>query len=56
MTIEKVNGQGSMKWGIRFGFIQNVSALYESYDTEFERDTAYENIFEAFGVKIGEEI
>ena len=56
ITIEKVNGQGSMKWGIRFGFIQNVSALYESYDTEFERDTAYENIFEAFGVKIGEEI
>ena len=56
IAIEKVNGHGSMKWGIRFGFIQSTTAIYVSYDTEFERDTVYDNIFEVFGTEIGEEI
>ena len=47
--IEKVDGQGSMKYGIRFGYIDNKSAIYESYNTEEERDAVYDELFYVFG-------
>lgn len=51
-VIEKVTGQGSMKYGIRFALYMQQSAIYESYDTEIERDDAYEELFSAFGYKL----
>lgn len=50
--IEKTDGQGSMKYGIRFGYIYNKSAIYESYDTEVERDEIYDELFYLFGHKL----
>lgn len=51
-VIEKVDGQGSMKYSIRFALMPQTSAIYESYDTEKERDAAYEELFNIFGYKL----
>ena len=47
--IEKVDGQGSMKYGIRFGLLPHTSAIYVSYETEKERNGVYEELFNVFG-------
>lgn len=55
LTIEKTNGQGSMKYGIRFGLMSHggaAVAVYESYDTEMERDAVYYGLFNAFGLDL----
>lgn len=55
LTIEKTNGQGSMKYGIRFGLLSHSGAavaVYESYNTEADRDGVYEELFTAFGYKL----
>lgn len=51
-TIEKIDGQGSMKYGIRFGLLPHTGSIYESYETEKERDAAYEGLFNIFGYKL----
>ena len=51
-VIEKVNGQGSMKYGIRFGLLPHTSAVYESYETKYERDSVYEELFNILGYKL----
>lgn len=51
-VIEKVDGQGSMKYGIRFGLHMQQSGIYESYDTEMERDEVYDELFYLFGLKL----
>ena len=50
-VIEKVNGYEYMKYGIRFGLLPHTSAIYESYETEKERDSVYEELFNIFGYK-----
>ena len=51
-AIEKVNGQGSMKYGIRFALYMQQSAIYESYETEMERDAVYYGLFHTFGIDL----
>jgi hypothetical protein len=54
-VIEKVDGQGSMKYGIRFGLMSHgstISAIYESYATKEDRDGVYEELFNVFGYKL----
>lgn len=50
--IEKVDGQGSMKYGIRFGLLPHTSAVYESYETEYERNSVYEDLFNILGYNL----
>lgn len=50
--IEKVDGQGSMKYGIRFGLHMQQTAIYESYATKEDRDGVYEELFNVFGYKL----
>lgn len=55
LTIEKTNGQGSMKYAIRFGLMSHSGtavAIYESYDTEADRDGVYNELFNIFGYKL----
>lgn len=47
-VIEKVDGQGSMKYGIRFALHMQREAIYVSYETEKERDGVYEELFNIF--------
>ena len=51
-VVEKVDGQGSMKYGIRFGLLPHTSAIYESYETKAERDNVYEELFNILGYKL----
>lgn len=51
-AIEKVDGQGSMKYGIRFALYMQQSAIYESYETEEERDDIYNELFDIFGINL----
>lgn len=51
-VIEKVDCQGSMKYGIRFGLHMQQTAIYESYATKEDRDGVYEELFNIFGYKL----
>lgn len=51
-VIEKVDGQDSMKYGIRFGLHMQQTAIYESYVTKEDRDGVYEELFNVFGYKL----
>ena len=48
-VIEKVDGYDSMKYSIRFALHMQQSAIYESYDTEEERNAVYDKLFYEFG-------
>ena len=51
-VIEKVNAHEYMKYGIRFGLLPHTSAIYESYGTEKERDSVYEELFNTLGYRL----